>query len=140
MKKKILFPKKKQMGKRPWGKEELLVLIPKILTLKKLTIKKGSAGGLQYHRKKNECGYLLKGKLLVKYDDGSKKLKKKILKKGQFFHFKPYGVHQEIALTDCIILEASSPHFNDRVRVEDLYGLKNKKGLPTTPVKHIRFK
>ena len=40
MKKKILFPKKKQIGKRPWGKEELLVLIPKILTLKKLTIKK----------------------------------------------------------------------------------------------------
>ena len=39
MKKKILFPKKKQIGKRPWGKEELLVLIPKILTLKKLTIK-----------------------------------------------------------------------------------------------------
>ena len=77
---------------------------------------------------------------MVKYDDGSKKLKKKILKKGQFFHFKPYGVHQEIALTDCIILEASSPHFNDRVRVEDLYGLKNGKGLPTTLVKHIRFK
>ena len=42
MKKKILFPKKKQMGKRPWGKEELLVLIPKILTLKKLTIKKSN--------------------------------------------------------------------------------------------------
>ena len=89
MKKKILFPKKKQIGKRPWGKEELLVLIPKILTLKKLTIKKGSAGGLQYHRKKNECGYLLKGKLLIKYDDGSKKLKKKYSKKANFFILNP---------------------------------------------------
>ena len=52
MKEKIIFPKKKNLGKRDWGKEELLVLIPKILTLKKLFIKKGSAGGLQYHRKK----------------------------------------------------------------------------------------
>ena len=140
MKNKILFPKKKDLGKRNWGKEELLVLIPKVLTLKKLFIKKGCAGGLQYHRKKNECGYLLKGKLMIKFDNGSGKLKKKILKKGEFFHFKPYGVHQEIALTDCTILEASTPHFNDRVRVEKKYGQINNKGLPTTKIKQIKFK
>ena len=52
MKKKIFFPKKKSVGKRSWGKEELLVLIPKVLTLKKLFIKKGNRGGLQFHRKK----------------------------------------------------------------------------------------
>ena len=85
MKNRILFPKKKDLGKRNWGKEELLVLIPKVLTLKKLFIKKGRAGGLQYHRKKNECGYLLKGKLMIKYDNGSGKLKKKLLKKEIFF-------------------------------------------------------
>ncbi len=140
MKNRILFPKKKDLGKRNWGKEELLVLIPKVLTLKKLFIKKGRAGGLQYHRKKNECGYLLKGKLMIKYDNGSGKLKKKIIKKGNFFHFKPYGVHQEIALSDCIILEASTPHFNDRVRVEKKYGQQNNKGLPTTKIKQIKFK
>tara|TARA_Y100001970_G_scaffold293656_1_gene442031 strand:- start:26880 stop:27302 length:423 start_codon:yes stop_codon:yes gene_type:complete len=140
MKEKIIFPKKKNLGKRDWGKEELLVLIPKILTLKKLFIKKGSAGGLQYHRKKNECGYLVQGRLMIKYDNGTGKLKKKILKKGDFFHFKPLGIHQEIALTDCVILEASSPHFNDRVRVENRYGLKNTKGLPSTSAKQIRFK
>ncbi len=140
MKNRILFPKKKDLGKRNWGKEELLVLIPKVLTLKKLFIKKGRAGGLQYHRKKNECGYLLKGKLMIKYDNGSGKLKKKIIKKGNFFHFKPYGVHQEIALSDCIILEASTPHFNDRVRVEKKYGQPNNKGLPTTKIKQIKLK
>ena len=40
------------MGKRNWGKEDLLVLIPKKLTLKLLELKKGKKGGLQYHRKK----------------------------------------------------------------------------------------
>lgn len=140
MKNKILFPKKKNVGKRDWGKEELLVLIPKILTLKKLSIKKGKKGGLQYHRKKNECGYLIKGKLLITFDDGNGKLKKKIIKKGESFHFLPKGIHQEKALEDCEIIEASTPHFNDRVRVEKKYDLITTKGLPTTRLKDIKFK
>lgn len=140
MKKKIFFPKKKSVGKRNWGKEELLALIPKVLTLKKLFIKKGHKGGLQFHRKKNECGYLVRGKLLIKYDDGIGKLKKKIIKKGQSFHFLPKGVHQEIALEDCVIIEASTPHFNDRVRVEEKYNLKVESGLPTTKLKEIKIR
>ena len=78
MKKEIkIFPKKKNLGKRNWGSEDLIVLIPKVLSLKKLFIKKGKEGGLQYHHKKNECGYVLSGRLMVKYDLGDKKLKKK---------------------------------------------------------------
>ena len=140
MKKKVaIFPKSKNLGSRNWGKEELLVLIPKVLSLKKLVIKKGKKGGLQYHSKKNECGYLLSGRLKVTFDNGNGKLKKKILKKGEIFHFPPKSIHQEEALTECIIIEASSPHFNDRVRVEKKYGLPNTKGLPTTKIKDIKF-
>ena len=41
MKKEIkIFPKKKNLGKRNWGSEDLIVLIPKVLSLKKLFIKK----------------------------------------------------------------------------------------------------
>ena len=36
------FSQKKNLGKRNWGREDLLVLIPKVLTLKKLFIKKGN--------------------------------------------------------------------------------------------------
>ena len=36
-----IFPKKKNLGKRNWGSEDLIVLIPKVLSLKKLFIKKG---------------------------------------------------------------------------------------------------
>ena len=79
MKRKIIFPKAKTLGARPWGKEVLLCLIPKVLSLKILKIKKGKKGGLQYHHKKNECGYILKGKLIVRYDNGRGKLVKKFL-------------------------------------------------------------
>ena len=122
-----------------WGKEILLALIPKTLSLKLLSIKKGKKGGLQYHRKKNECGYILSGKLLVRYENSKGKLIKKILKKGDSFHFPPGNVHQEEALTNCSIIEASTPHFNDRVRVEKRYGLISKDGLPTTSKRDIKF-
>lgn len=137
---KIRFVKAKEVGKRDWGKEILLTLIPKKLTLKILKIKKGKKGGLQYHRKKNECGHILSGKLLVRYDNGKGKLASKICKKGDNFHFPPYSVHQEEALTDCIIIEASTPHFNDRVRVEQKYGLSFSGGLKSTKKSAIRFK
>ena len=49
---KVNFPKSKEIGKRNWGKEILLALISKKISLKKLILKKGTGGGLQYHRKK----------------------------------------------------------------------------------------
>ena len=141
MKKKIaIFPKKKSVGKRTWGTEILGALIPKKISLKILKIKKGNKGGLQYHRKKDECGIIISGKLLVRYRNKKNKLSKKLLKKGDTFHFPPGCIHQEEALTNCEIIEASTPHFNDRVRVEKKYGIFYNKGLPTTLKKEIAFK
>ena len=137
---KNLFPKPKSVGKRPWGEETLLCLIPKVLSLKELRIKKGNMGGIQYHHKKNECGIVVKGKLKIKYDNGKGKLITKILEKGSVFHFPPGLVHQEIAITDCIIHEASSPHFNDRVRVDEKYGKTSSKGLKSTKKSDVVLK
>jgi mannose-6-phosphate isomerase-like protein (cupin superfamily) len=103
-------------------------------------IKKGKKGGLQYHHKKEECGFIISGKLLVRYDNGNGKLLKKILKRGQSFHFPPGAVHQEEALTNVRIIEASTPYFNDRVRVEKKYNLQPEKGLPSTKKKDVIFK
>ena len=136
----ILFPKSESMGERDWGSEDLLVLIPKVLSFKKIRYNKGQKGGLQYHHKKNECGYLVSGNLIVRFDKGNGKLKQKILKPGASFHFPPGAVHQEEALTDCVIIEASSPHFNDRVRVEKKYGMSSKDGLPSTLKNEVKFK
>ena len=136
----VVFPKIKNVGRRPWGEEKLLALIPKKISLKQLKIAKGNKGGLQYHHKKNECGIVIKGKLLVRYDNGFGKLKKKILTKGKSFHFPPGSIHQEEALTSCEIIEASTPHFNDRVRVEKNYGIKFSLGLPSTKKKDVILK
>jgi mannose-6-phosphate isomerase len=134
-----IFPKKKKIGNRDWGEEILAALIPKKISLKILRINKGKKGGLQYHRKKNECGIIIDGKLMIIFDDGKGKLKKKVLKKGDAFHFPPGSIHQELAITNCTIVEASTPHFNDRVRVEKKYGVKEDIGLKTTKLSDIKF-
>ena len=134
-----LFPKKKLIGKRSWGKEVLLALIPKKISFKLLEMKKGTKGGIQYHHKKDECGYIIKGKLLVRYEKSKNKLSKKILKRGYVFHFPQGSVHQEEALTDCTILEASTPYFNDRVRVDERFGQKVE-GLPSTKKRDVILK
>ena len=139
IKKVAIFPYPKKIGKRDWGEEILAALIPKKISLKILKIKKGKKGGLQYHRKKNECGIVISGKLMVTFDNGNGKLAKKILKEGDSFHFPPGAVHQEYAISDCKIIEASTPHFNDRVRVEKKYGMKVEKGLPSTLKKEVVF-
>ena len=105
-----------------------------------MTVKKGKKGGLQYHHKKNECGYIFSGEMLIRFDKGDGVLSEIFLRTSDSFHFPPKSVHQEEALSDCIIVEASTPHFNDRVRVEKKYGLTLKSGLPTTLRKQIVLK
>jgi mannose-6-phosphate isomerase len=137
---KVKFPKIKSVGKRPWGEELLVALIPKKISLKILKIKKGMKGGIQYHHKKNECGYLISGTLIIRYDNGSGKLSQKTLKAGGSFHFPPGSIHQEEALTDCTIIEASTPHFNDRVRVDEKYGQSSDQGMRSTKKSEVLIK
>lgn len=132
-----VFATPEEVAPRPWGREELLVLIPGKLMLKRLTIFAGSKGGLQYHRKKDECGLLLSGRLLVRYEDGLGGLTERILLPGACFHFPTGVLHQEEALEDCVIIEGSTPHFDDRVRMEAFFGLGEPMGLPSTPYESI---
>ena len=128
----VVFPMAQSVGERPWGTEDLLALVSKQFSVKRLKIKAGSKGGLQYHRFKDEVAIMISGQMLIRYDLGDKILQEKIVKAGEVVHFPPGLVHQEEAITDCEIIEASSPHFNDRVRVEENYGFGSPKGLPTT--------
>jgi len=125
------------MGHRDWGVEELLVLVPKTFSLKRLMIKAGCKGGLQYHHKKNECGYLVSGQMIIRFDDGDGNLSERVINAGDSFHFPPGAVHQVEAVTDCVIIEASTPHFNDRVRVEESYGQIIDGGLQSTTIDEV---
>ena len=143
MKKKIPvpdFPKSESLGHRDWGNEDLLVLSSGKYTMKKLSTKAGKRGGLQYHRHKDEANYIIAGRLLIRFDDGNGKLIEREVGSGEWFHFPSGCVHQEEAITDVERIEVSTPHFNDRVRVEKNYGLDDKSGLPTTKEEDIIFK
>ena len=48
--------------------------------------------------------------------------------------------HQEHAVTACQIIEASTPHFNDRVRVEKVFNLPELKGLKSTKKNEVILK
>ena len=135
------FPKPESVGHRDWGNEDLLVLVSGKYTLKKIFLKEGCKGGLQFHRQKNECGVIIYGKMIVKFDNGAGVLVEKIVGEGDVFHFEPGVVHQTEAIVDTVYIEASTPHFNDRVHVENLYGINEEAGgLPTTAVDQIEFK
>lgn len=125
------FPQAESVGPRIWGEEILLVLSPGNYTMKKLVVKAGKKGGLQYHRHKDEASYIISGEMVLRYEvDGC--LREKTVGPGDWFHFPAGCVHQEEAITDVVRIEVSTPHFNDRVRVESEFGLLDEAGLPTT--------
>ena len=136
----IIFPVAQSVGNRPWGTEELLAIVSKQFSVKRLRIKAGNKGGLQYHRLKDEVAVIISGKMVIRYDLGDKIIREKLVGPGDVIHFPPGLVHQEEAITDCEIIEASTPHFNDRVRVEKIYGLGDPQGLPTTEKNDIEIR
>lgn len=134
------FNSKSTVLERDWGTEEILVVSPKKWMMKRLSIKKGCRGGLQFHRLKDEGGMILSGSLKVTYSTDGKTLETIILGKGETFRFPPGIIHQEEALTDVVIIECTTPHLNDRVRVEKQFGLGFEEGgLPSTSIKDIKF-
>jgi mannose-6-phosphate isomerase len=126
------FPRSQSVGEREWGEETLLVLAPGKYTMKKLITRANKKGGLQYHRKKDEASYIVSGKMILRYEDEKGDLVEKEVGPGDWFHFPAGCIHQEIAITDVVRIEVSTPHFNDRVRVESMFGIKDSSGLPTT--------
>jgi len=126
------FPVAESVGEREWGEETLLVLSPGKYTMKKLFVRAGKKGGLQYHRKKDEASYIVSGKMILRYENERGDLVEKEVGPGDWFHFPAGCIHQEIAITDVVRIEVSTPHFNDRVRVESIFGIEDSSGLPTT--------
>ena len=131
-----IFPINQDLGGRDWGSETLMHLAEGNWSMKKLFIKAGSKGGLQYHRIKNEASFVVKGQLVIRYVLKGK-LKERILSEGDSIHFPPNCIHQEEAITDCLLIEVSTPHKNDRVRVENLFDINDNSGLPSTEIQAI---
>ena len=70
--------KKKNKINKPWGYEELISFNKKYV-LKKLFMKKGHRCSLQFHKKKHETIFVLKGRLKVLYGKKTNSLKSALL-------------------------------------------------------------
>ncbi len=105
---------------KPWGHEVIWAHTGAYVG-KVLHIKAGHALSLQYHEMKDETIHLLRGEMIYRVRQGEK-LVEIPLKAGDSYRNTPHTVHQMEAVTDCDVLEASTPHLDDVVRLSDRYG------------------
>jgi mannose-6-phosphate isomerase len=105
---------------KPWGYEIIWAHTDRYVG-KVLHINAGHALSIQYHNHKDETVYLLKGemKYWVKLENDLEDVR---LREGEAFRITPGTVHYMEAITDCDILEASTPELDDVVRLQDRYG------------------
>ena len=105
---------------KPWGHELWWARTDRYVG-KLLHVKAGHQLSLQYHVKKDETIHLQCGELVLVVDEGAGLVEKK-LAPGDSYHIPPGVRHRMIAITDCDVLEVSTPEVDDVVRIEDAYG------------------
>jgi quercetin dioxygenase-like cupin family protein len=105
---------------KPWGHEVIWAHTDRYVG-KLLHIKAGHALSVQYHERKDETIYLLRGEMVYRVQENGE-LRDVRLAVGEAFRNVPGTVHQMEAVTDCDVLEASTPDLDDVVRLSDRYG------------------
>jgi mannose-6-phosphate isomerase-like protein (cupin superfamily) len=119
---------------KPWG-YELIWAVTDIYVGKVLFVKAGASLSLQYHEQKDESWLIQSGRARIQLgrigpnhgvgpDDGlgDEALAEEEVGAGAAFHYTPGTVHRITAVEDTTILEVSTPHLEDVVRLEDSYG------------------
>ena len=112
---------------KPWGKEvwinyregENIGDETKLYVMKKLYIVKGTKTSFQYHQKKSETNFLVKGKVEAWFESRPGYIEKKILNAGSIWSIPPNTKHRIITLEDVTLLEASTPEVDDVIRIAD---------------------
>ncbi len=100
---------------KPWGRE-IWYAHTDHYAGKVLEVKAGQRLSLQKHNIKEETLYLLSGQVKLTYGDQIYDWKP-----GQSIHIPAGTVHRFQAIEDSILLEVSTPHLEDVVRLEDDY-------------------
>jgi mannose-6-phosphate isomerase len=109
---------------KPWGHETIWARSDRYVG-KILHINAGHELSVQYHERKDETIHLLSGEIVYRVQkdparrDGLEDVKLRI---GESFRITPGTIHQMVAVTDCDVLEVSTPELDDVVRLSDKYG------------------
>lgn len=106
---------------KPWG-HELWWAETDAYAGKLLHVRAGHRLSLQYHRKKDESSYVLSGRLRLTRGPSVEALADEEIGPGFAWRVRPGTVHTIEAIEDSVVLEVSSPHLDDVVRLEDRYG------------------
>lgn len=109
---------------KPWGSETLWAHTEHYVG-KILKVHSGEALSIQYHNHKDETMYVLSGKGYINFyilEDARPILfNKRYVMPGDSVHIPPTQIHNVEAISDMEILEASTNHLDDLVRVRDRY-------------------
>ena len=107
---------------KPWG-HELIWAETEQYVGKVLFVKAGESLSLQFHRQKDESWLVQQGRAKLELGSaGDPVLSQEVIAAGACFRFRPGTVHRVTAIEDTTILEVSTPHLDDVVRLEDRYG------------------
>jgi mannose-6-phosphate isomerase len=106
---------------KPWGHEIWWAATDQYVG-KILHINKGHRLSLQYHEKKDESSYVLAGRLILVQGESEDALIERTVSVGDVWRNHPGTIHTIEALEDSDVLEASTPHLDDVVRIRDDYG------------------
>ena len=107
---------------KPWG-WELVWAETEAYVGKLLFIRSGEALSLQYHQVKDEAWLVREGLARVELGVADEDVLDTIeIREGDALHYPPGTLHRVTALEDTLIVEVSTPHLDDVVRIEDRYG------------------
>ena len=107
---------------KPWG-HELIWALSDTYCGKVLFVKAGAALSLQFHNEKDESWLVQSGRAKLELGEvGQQVLSEEVIGPGAAFRYRPGTVHRVTAIEDTTIIEVSTPHLDDVVRLEDLYG------------------
>ena len=107
---------------KPWGHETIWAHTDRYVG-KILHVKAGEKLSVQYHVKKDETVYLLRGEMKYWVQlPGDTEMRDQRLVAGESFRITPNTIHAIEAVTDIDVLEASTPELDDVVRITDRYG------------------
>lgn len=110
---------------KPWGKEIWFANQPEYAG-KILHIKKGHRYSLQYHEKKKETQFLIKGRIKFYLGTDQNALKEFVMEPGDKLDIIPGTIHRAEALEDSEIVEVSTSDLDDVVKLADDYGRSGK--------------
>ena len=106
---------------KPWGHEEILLVVPGKYAVKDLHVNAGDRLSLQYHEHKDESMMLLTGQAYLLLGETLSTLEHVDLREGEFVHVPPGWVHRLCAITDTTVLEVSTTELDDVFRMSDDY-------------------